>query len=160
MKTISILCLAFASLLVVLNHAAEYWLGYSESSQALLASGPIFIFGAESILFLVFVFLALSTYLTNKHRAWCLSMVVIFWPLVILTFVLLQIFLGSTGALIVRGLHDRVMHDYTLNDLRQFAKDVDQARLIKVGWINHGDLSYLTDDQKAVFYILQKKRNL
>jgi len=49
------------------------------------------------------------------------------------------------------------MHDYTLNDLRQFAKDVDQARLIKVGWINHGDLSYLTDDQKAVFYILQKK---
>lgn len=157
MKIACIFCLILAIVLVVLNHSAEYWLGYSESQRALLAADPIIGLMLESALFLILFILALSTIFLKKHRLWLLSTVAIFWPLVILTVMLTRHVLEPGGSLIMRGLHDRVMHDYTLADLRHFAKDVNEAGLIKIDWINHGDVSAMGDAQKKTFAQLRKK---
>jgi len=147
-----------ASLLVVLNHLASYWLGYSETPRALLIADPVFGLGfMESILFLILVILFIVTLFLKKHRVWVLIGLIIFWPVVVLTGFLTVTFCASGASLVLRGLHDRIIHDYTLDDLRHFAKDVDQAGILKSGWVNHGDISDLTPQQKDAFAQLKKR---
>jgi energy-coupling factor transporter transmembrane protein EcfT len=162
MKTASIACLVLASLLVVLNHLANYWLGYSETIRAEFAADPVIgLFSMESAPFLILIILAIITLFLKKHRVWLLAVLISFWPLVILIGFLTLTFCGTGPSLILRGLHDRIMHDYTLDDLRHFASDVDQAGILKSGqgYVDHGDISSLnlTYEQKEAFAQLRKK---
>jgi len=158
MKTASIACLVLGSLLVVLNHLANYWSGYSETSGALFVADPVFGLGfMESILFLILIILFIVTLCLKKHRVWVLIGLIIFWPVSVLTGFLTVTFCGSGASLVLRGLHDRIMHDYTLDDLRHFARDVNQAGILKSGWVNHGDISSLTPQQKDAFDQLRRE---
>ena len=157
MKTACIACLVLGSLLVVLNHLANYWCGYSETLGALDAVDPILGLLAESVLFVILIILFIVTLFLKRHRVWLLIGLVIFWPVVILTGFVTQTFCGTSSSLVLRGLHDRITHDYTLDDLRHFAKDVDQAGILKSGWVNHGDISDLTPQQKDAFAQLKKR---
>jgi hypothetical protein len=109
------------------------------------------------MLFLFLIVLVIVALFLKKHRVWLLAGLISFWPLVILIGFLTQTFCGTAPSLVLRGLHDRIMHDYTLDDLRHFASDVDQAGILKSGWVNHGDISYLTPQQKEAFEQLRKK---
>ena len=162
MKIASIACLVLASLLVVLNHLANYWLGYSETPRADFAADPVFgLFIMEFPLFLILIILAIITLFLKKHRLWLLAVLISFWPLVILIGFLTQTFCSTESSLILRGLHDRIMHDYTLDDLRHFASDVDQSGILKsgqgYGYVNHGEFSHLTPQQREAFEQLRKK---
>jgi hypothetical protein len=158
MKTSSIVCLVLAGLLVILNHAANYWLGYSESSQAGLASDPILGLLMECSIFGYLLFLVIISVFRKPRGRWPLYSLIVFWPLV----VLIEFSIGRPGPLIVHGLRDRVMHDYSLDDLRQFARDVNQGISFKGNppfgkWINHGDTSELTESEKIVYTRLRQK---
>jgi len=161
MKTASIACLVLAGLLEVLNHWANYWFGYSETMRADLAADPILGFIAKSIPFLILIVLFIVALFLKKHRVWLLAGLISFWPLVTLTGFLTQTFCGTAPSLVLRGLHDRLVHDYTLDDLRHFASDVDQSGILKSGqgYVDHGDISSLnlTYQQKEAFEQLRKK---
>ena len=130
MKVITIVWLVLAALLVVLNRAAHYWLGYSETPEAFALSDRFFAIMAEFGLFLLLIIPALGTELAKKGRLWSYIGLLGFWPVVIGTFFVVQTFAKSGGELIAQGLRDRVMHELSLDDLRRFAKEVHQARLL------------------------------
>jgi len=162
MKTSSIVCLALAGFLVVFNHLSNYWLGYSESKMAFAATDPILGLLVEIGLFACLFCLVMFS-LSRKPRSWLpLGSLFAFWPIVILTFVLTKTCFGLPGSLIAHGLRDRVMHDYTLEDLRHFARDVSQGISFKSStgfgkWINHGDTSELTETEKRLYAQLKEK---
>jgi len=152
MKIITIVWLVLASLLVVLNHVGNYWLGYSESPTALAVTNRFFGLLAEIVLFLLFIIPALWTELTGKQRFWSYVGLLGFWPLVILTFYLVQALAKPAGDLIAQGLRDRVTRDVPLDDLRHFAKEVNDAGFLKEeDLVNPLDISPLTKQQKDLF---------
>jgi hypothetical protein len=158
MKPKAIVCLALAFLLVVFNHFSYYWMGYSDSSDVILAIDPIFGLLLEFCLFVYLFFLVIASLFQKPRNRWPLYSLVVFWPLIILTVVSL----GSCGPLIVRGLRDRIMHDYSLDDLRHFAQDVNQGISFKSNLsprkgIIHGDTFGLTESEKKVYSHLKEK---
>jgi hypothetical protein len=158
MKIITIVWLVLATLLVVLNHAGNYWLGYSETPTALAVTNRFFGLLMEIALFLLFVIPALWTELARKQRLWSYVGLLGFWPLVILTFYLVQTFAKPAGELIAQGLRDRVMRDVTLDELRHFAKEVNDAGFLKVeDLVNPLDISPLTSQQRDGFAKLGAK---
>ena len=153
MKKTSVVCLILASLLVIFNHAANYWLGYSETEVAFLAIDPIIGLFLEFAIFAYLFFVVILSLFVKPRSRWPLYSLVAFWPSVILTWYCL----GLPGPLIARGLRDRVVHDYTLDDLRRFAREVDQAGLLKHGdWIKYGGSLELTGQQKEAFARINK----
>ena len=154
MKRTPIVCLALAIFLVVWNHTAAYRLGYSETAQGLAEGGLIFGFLVKFGLFACLLFLVIVSFFQKQRSMWPLYSLIAFWPLVMLT----QTILGPDDSQVLRGLRDRVMHDYTLDDLRQFARDVNQSGILKNGrWINHGDTSGLSESEKVTYGALKQK---
>jgi hypothetical protein len=131
-----------------------------ETVGALHISDPIigpFGWLGESILFLILIILFITSLFLKRHRVWLLVGLIIFWPIVISTSFLTINFCDPGSSLVLRGLYDRIMHDYTLDDLRHFARDVDKAGILKSGYIDHGDISHLTPEQREAFTQLRKK---
>lgn len=139
------------------NHLASYWWGYSETPRALLAADPILELLAEAVLFLVLFSLFIVALVLKRCRRWMLIGLIIFFPFTYLTGFLTETICGTHPHLVLQGLHDRITHDYTLDDLRHFARDMDQTGILKSGVIDHGDVSGLTSQQKEAFEQLGKK---
>jgi hypothetical protein len=160
MRTATIVCLILASLLVILTRLASYWLGYSEIHQALLASDPFIFLFCESVVFLVLIIFFFLAWFTKRNRKFLLVSLFSFWPLVILTFLLIDSSCGSANFFVLRGLRDRITHDYTLEDLRDFAKDVNQTGILRKaekGWIDNHDSSNLTPLENQAVDQIRKK---
>lgn len=157
MKIASIVCLVLAILLAELNYWASYWLGYSETMHAFHATSPFVVLFAHFCLFSILTILVIWASILKRHPRWMLTCIIGYWPLVISTSLLTHTVCGSSQFHLLRGLRDRITHDYTLDDLRHFAGDVDRSGILNSGWINHGDISLLTDQQKEVFDQLRKK---
>jgi hypothetical protein len=155
MRLASILCLVMACLLLIRDHLENYWLGYSETTEALgAANGFIWMFVGFG-LWIVLLSLAIASRFRKQRSWWPLGCFLAFWPLIIL----LGAILGPSANQVIRGLRDRVMHDYTLDDLRHFARDVNQAGFFKnksIGVI-HGDISGLSESEKASYAALKQK---
>jgi hypothetical protein len=158
MKIITIVWLVLGALLVVLHRVAHYWLGYAESPAAFAVTDPFFGVMAEFVLFLLFIFPAIGTELAKKGRAWSFIGLLGFWPVVLLTFFLVQTFAIPGGEVTMRGLRDRVMDDYSLDDLRHFAKDVNDGEILKdEDLVSQSETSGLTDSQRAALAQLVSK---
>lgn len=158
MKIITIVWLVLAILLVVLNHAGNYWLGYSETPTALAVTNRFFGLLVEIALFLLFIIPALWTELTGRQRLWSYAGLLGFWPLVILTFYLLQALANPAGDLIAHGLRDRVLRDVSPDQLRHFAKEVKEGEFLKdADLLNALDTSGLTARQQTLFAQMQAK---
>ena len=152
MKIVAVVWLVLAAFLVVVNHAGNYLLGYLETPAALAITDRFFGLLAEFVLFLLFIIPALISELAQKGRLWSFIGLLGFWPVVIVTFLLLQTFAKPPGDLMVQGLRDRVMRDFSLDDLRQFAKQVRDGEFLKdEDLVNPLNLSGLTFQQKQLF---------
>ena len=158
MKVISIVSLVLAALLVIGNRAAHYWLGYSEIPAAFALSDRFFGVMAEFALFMLLIIPALWTEFAKKGRLWSYVGLLGFWPVVIVTFLLIRVATPSGGELTMRGLRDRIMHDYTLDDLRRFAREVDEAGLLKdEDLVNQADTSGFTPQLRYALTQLAEK---
>ena len=93
----------------------------------------------------------------KRHRLILIIVVVLFWPLVILSFKCSNSIFGTHPSLVLSSLRDRIAHDFTLDELRHFAHDVNQSGIISKDWINHGEISGLTNEQKNTFAQIKNK---
>lgn len=153
MKLISILCLGLWMAAQVIDYTYSYYQGYYETENSLfdfcdlmwLLFGVISFFGILSLLIFSLV--------QKRHRLWmAYVLMVIFIP-----FFIPKAILPSPGDMMAYGLKNRIMHDYTLEDLRHFARDVNDAGILKGNGIDHGNISDLADPQKETFEQLAKK---
>jgi hypothetical protein len=158
MKIVTIVWLVLAALLVILHRAAHYWLGYSETTAAFAVSDRFFGILAEFALFLVFIVPAAVSDLAKKGRLWSVIGLAGFWPVVLATYLLLNLIAPSDGKLIAMGLRDRVMGELKPVDLHQFANDVTAAKLLdNEDLINEADTSDLTKEQRLLLFDLDQK---
>jgi len=157
---VAAVCLLLLScVLAALNFWANYWLGYSESPRALFASARVVGFAAECVVFLVFMALAFVGIFQKGNGNFLLNVFLAFWPLYFLTLYSSRMVLGPAHALVLRGLHDRIAQDVTLDELRHFARDVDKSGILPTerDWINHGDVSRLDSEKREAFSRLKAK---
>jgi hypothetical protein len=152
MKWLVPVCFLAGPALALWSHFTNYWLGYSETETALLWCDPFVDLFSGAI---VFLFILGVFFVALGKKTWRLPAtlaVFAFWPLAFLTLWLLP----AGGIATVHGLHDRILHDYKLDDLRRFAHEVDDAHLLTSGFINHGDINSLPLDQQAAFHRLHE----
>ena len=149
MKLISLVCLVLVLVWQLARYPLFYWQGYDVNSNCLAYDLCIALF--SPILFLVALLTLLASLIRKKHRLWTTCTV-----LALVGFVALDLkVLPRRAPLVIYGLRDRMLRDYSLDDLRHFARDFHQ-NLPNVG-INHGDISALSENQKKGYSELQEK---
>lgn len=148
LKTLSLTCLILVILGTIAHYPLCYYTGYQGDFRLLTINMMI---GTAS---LIPIFVLTITWIISmiRKKDW-LSTCKIMAGLVV--FILLSLFLPASYKLIVYGMRDRLMRDYSLNDFRQFAQEV-KSELNGV-WINHDDTAELTDLQKAAYDRIRKK---
>lgn len=156
MKFLTIPWVVLAALVVIQNHASSYYLGYWETPTWLALSNKLFGLMAVIVIFMLFILQALWCELVKKKRFWSYIGLLVFWPVVLVTF-----WAGKAspeGGLIAHGLRDRVMRDVPLEQLREFAKEVEAAGLVKTeDLVNPADTSALKHEQKVELVKLVEK---
>jgi hypothetical protein len=128
-----ILIVIFALMLICLGsqYGLNYWVGYQEQSYLPLALG----FFLEVLGCILFASLLLSSTLClfqAPRRAF--SAIIATGLLVVLAFNIW--ILPAPTWFIVYGLRDRILHDYSFDELRQFAKDVHSMDVANNNWDN------------------------
>ena len=124
--------------------ASNYWFGYAESFEVGLVSDPILLLLTEFLLFAALAIWIIARLVKRKPCRVHLITLAAFWPVLIALFRLLP----PAPVLIVHGLRDRILHDYTLADLRAFGHDAEQAGL--VGMLDGGTRDF-TEEQHQAF---------
>jgi hypothetical protein len=102
--------------------AIDYWFGYYQESLSPVIWSAVL----ELVEFLIFPPVLLITWIISmilrKHRLWTTAMLIGLLALIGFQFTILP----PSHHLIVYSMRDRVMRDYSLDDLRHFAREVDQ----------------------------------
>ena len=123
-KRTSLLILIFVGIYLMAKYAINYWFGYylipSGSYSLFLLCRDFFWLFRLLIIPVFFAFLIISM-IQKKDRLRITVMVIGLLALVGTEFIL-----PHPKDFIVFGLRDQVMHDYSLDTLRQFARTVDQ----------------------------------
>jgi hypothetical protein len=122
-KRTSLLALVLAIICLILRYAFYYWFG------CYVTQFPFFVFRTTIWLigFLMFPVLLIAwiiSMIQRKDRLWTTAMLI---GLLVLTG-LARIMLRPDNV-IIHGLRDRILRDYSLDTLRQFARDIDQLSL-------------------------------
>lgn len=157
MKIVTIAWLVLAALIVVLHHAAFYGLGYFETPAFFAFTDRFFAVMTEFALFLLFLIPAAISDLAKKGRLWSVIGLAGFWPVVIVTFLIVGRVAPARDDLVVRGLRDRVMRDFKPEELHRFARDVDASGLlVDQDLVNEGDTSGFTAAQRTALQRLDK----
>ena len=112
------------------------------------------------LLFVLFFVLAITLILSLgrcKDRLWTFAMMLGFIALISST----RILFPTPDVIRVHGLRDHVMREYTLDELRAFAREVHQGIDLRNEFpeksINHGDTSRLTPSEKLIYSQLREK---
>jgi amino acid transporter len=152
MKAVSLTCLLVGVVMELLMYVANYAMGWGSTNSLLLAGNSLM---GLLVFFLVIVGLlvavARSLYRREK-RFWPTICLVIF---VLVVFALPSVFV-LPGYMSAYGLRDHMMRDFTLDQLRSFAREV-QAGPIGGRSISPYDLSELSDSEKQTVLDLRKK---
>jgi hypothetical protein len=151
-KIISFTCLVLLVAISLVKYPATYWMGYEEKTFYILAD-PVMMGVPWLLIATILIITWVSSLIRRKCYWWTTAMVA-----GLLIVVTVEHFVPGARGLIVYGLRDRVMRDYSLDDLRRFSREVNQDGLLSGGrWINHGDASGLTDSEKAAYEELKQK---
>ena len=112
--------LALMGICLASRYALNYWLGYHEQSYLPLAWQLLLVL-ISFVVFLYLLFIWIISLVRKNQRLWTTGMIVIVFILMGLGWVL------PPRDMIIYGLRERLLQDYTLEELRSFAKDIDQA---------------------------------
>ena len=148
MKKLSLLSSILFLLLLVGLYAAFYNLGWVTNGGWAVS---YWIFGLPVLFLLLLTSLVtwICSLLKRKDRIWTTGTLL----LTGLLFQLPNVLHVSTVQMLLHGLVNHVTHDYTLNDLRHFARDMHNA--IGDNYISHGSLSDLNAQQAEDYKKLQ-----
>ncbi len=127
MKITAALCLALQIALIGMEYIVSYCQGFYEKPNHLFLLLPLWVAPFYFLIFLTLGSLAMFSLGRNLHRFWVTSAFLTFFVILIVT----NLILPAPGNMLAYGLRNRVMRDYTLDDLRKFAHDADQAGLLK-----------------------------
>jgi len=123
MKQIAIFCLVLQIILSGIYCATFFWLGYSETLAAIYATNPLWFLGCGMILFFVLLAQMIRSLMRTRYRLWMKTAIIGFFA-----FFLIPLGLRPAhGLLLAWGIKHRIMQDYSLDDLRRFARDINDA---------------------------------
>jgi len=125
MKLTSLIALVLPIIFLMTEYVLNYWYGYYEESLSPI-SRSMMLELTEFILLLVLLLPALLiawiiSLFRKKHRLWTTAMLA-----GLLALIGFQLIVLHPSKLIIYGMRNRMMRDYSLDDLRRFARDIDQ----------------------------------
>jgi hypothetical protein len=127
MKLTSLIALVLVVICLMTDYVLNYWYGYYEVSlrpivwSVILELTEFILF--PIILFPVLLIICIISLFKKKHRLWTTAMLVGFLALMGL---ILERAIPHPRILVMYGMRERIMRDYSLDDLRHLARDVDQ----------------------------------
>jgi hypothetical protein len=122
MKKISLITLVSAVICLTMEYALDYYFGYYQNSISPIVWSMNLTLVEFSILPLVLLITWIASMILRKHRFWTTAMLI-----GLLTLIGLQLtIMPPSHHLIVYSMKNRMMRDYSLDDLRHFARDFDQ----------------------------------
>jgi len=123
MKRFSLIVLLLMSICTVAKCALPYFLGYYERSYALLfLQFPLVLIGLPLTFCLSLICIIYFFY--KQYQLWGAGLSV-----GLLLFLCLELLLPASNQFLVYGLRDRLKQDYSLDDLRSFAREIHQMSL-------------------------------
>ena len=121
MKLTSLVTLVFAVICLMMEYVLTYWLGYYEKWMSSTLWIVILRLLGVTIPFFVLLITWIISLFRKKHRLWTTAMLIGLLALIGLMFKL-----PPPQNMLAYSMRDRMMRDYSLDDLRRLARDVDQ----------------------------------
>jgi hypothetical protein len=126
-KQTSLFILILAIICLILQYFLCYWVGYFEKSYAPITIWRILGMVGFSLLF-VQLFIWIFSLIRGNHRLWTTIMLISLFAFK--WFEWFEDKLPPTTNLIVYGMRDRILRDYSLDALRHFALDFDRLPVV------------------------------
>jgi hypothetical protein len=123
MKLTSLIALILAVICLMWEYVLNYWYGYHEESLSPIVWNSICLLVELFILLPTLLIIWIVSLLRRKYRFWATATLVGFLALIGLR---LGHIIPSPRILIMYGMRNRIIRDYSLDDLRRLAHDVDQ----------------------------------
>jgi hypothetical protein len=122
-KRASLIVLVLAAICLMTRYVLCYWCGYYQKSFAPIFWQELFAL-LGFILFLILSIVWIISLLQRKHRLWITTMLA-----GLLAFMGLKFILPQPHDLILYEMRDGMLRNYELDDMRHFARDIDELTL-------------------------------
>lgn len=158
-KLISQALLGAEAAVLGLCYAHAYWQGYIGNDYRTSASIGYSLLFFLGLSLLILVWFVATSFFRKRLRVWHIGSLLLFFGILSLFH-----FLPSPEIAWVYGVKHRVLHDFTPEDLRQFARDVTKAHVVRegggdlAGWNSYPSASNtpLSETQKLAISQLRK----
>jgi hypothetical protein len=134
-KQTSLSILILAIICLILQYVLCYWVGYFEKSYVPITIWRILGMVGFSLLF-VQLFIWIFSLIRRNHRLWTTVMLISLFAFK--WFEWFEDKLPPTTNLIVHGMRDRILRDYSLDTLRHFARDFDRLPTLPKQNVRYG----------------------